>query len=172
MQQTILALGALMIISMTSMNQQRSTMIALEKTYIREHENAAQDYVKKQLEFLTTQIAFDESLVGNTDDVDISKLTSSAALGTDVNEKLSTDFDDLDDFHGATLQIEHGLSADTFRFNVSYNVRYINPASPTQTSATATLAKEITISAVSRDTIGVLVPQYSASKIVVAVNNE
>ncbi len=165
MQQSMLALGALVIITMLSINQQRASFLMLESMYLREIENAAADYATLRTEEILSQASYDESRVGSTQlDVDVNTLTESISLGPEVGENTVGQFDDLDDFHNFQEQVTHILSADTFRFDVSYDVSYINLANPTASSATPTLAKEFTILVQSRDSIGTRAARYAMSK--------
>ncbi len=171
MQQTLMTLGALMIITMTSVNQQRSNFMMIEGTYIREQENAASDYVTMRLENLVNSMAYDESVVGSSDPIDVNTLTAKQTLGPDAGETKLAQYDDIDDFNGFTETISHALSADTFRFDVIYSVEYINSSNPTATASSPTLTKELTIEVASQDTIGYRVARYSGSKLVIGVQD-
>ncbi len=172
MQQTLLTLGALMIITMTSISQQRSNFIVVEGAYLREQENAAMDYATMRLENIANSKAYDESVAEDADaEIDINTLTAASSFGAESGENTPDLYDDIDDYHGLTESIEHALSADTFRFEVTYSVRYINPSSPSIATTAATLAKELTVDVVSRDTIGHRVAKYSGSKITIGTNN-
>lgn len=172
MQQTILGLGALMIITMLSVQQQKASMYTLEGIYVKEIENAAADYAKKRTEEIVNSVAFDESRLGSSDlDVDTGTLTSIISLGPDSGENDQADYDDLDDYHDLEEDIIHILSADTFRFNVTYEVNYINPASPSSTPLSPTLAKEFSILVVSQDAIGGRAAQFAMSKTILVSDN-
>ena len=172
MQQTILALGALLIITMLAVQQQRASFINLEGVYIREIENAAADFAKKRSEEIISGAAFDETRTGSTDlDVDTSTLTGIGALGPDATENDIASFDDIDDYHGYTEQVVHVLSADSFRFDVSYTVEYVNPSSPSSTPTGPTLAKELTIMVLSQDSVGTRAAQYSQSETIIVSDN-
>lgn len=168
MQQTILALGALMLITMMSVQQQRSSFMTLEGMYIKEIENAAADYAKKRSEEILSSVSFDESRTSSSDlDVDTATLTGVGALGPDAGENKEEKFDDIDDYNNYEEQVVHVLSADSFRFDVSYSVRYVNPASPTSPATGATLAKELSILVLSQDSVGSRAAQYEMSKTVI-----
>ena len=165
MQQTILGLGALMIITMLSVQQQRVSMHTLEEIYLKEIESAAADYGIKRVEEIINASAFDETRLGSSDlDVDTQTLTSVGAIGPDSGENDVADFDDIDDYHEFEEDVVHALSADSFRFNVTYEVKYINPSSPSSTPAAPTLAKEFSIMVLSQDSIGTRAAQYTMSK--------
>ena len=172
MQQTILGLGALMIITMLSVQQQKASMMNLEGIYIKEMESAAIDYARMRTEQIVNSVAFDESRVGSTElDIDTQSLTAVAGMGKDSGESDEPDFDDLDDFHEFEEEVIHVLSADSFRFNVSYEVQYINPLSPSSAPVSPTLAKEFSISVVAADSIGSKVAQYAMSKTILVTDN-
>ena len=168
MQQTILALGALMTLMLLTVQQQRSSFMVMEGMYLREIENAAADFAQMRAEAIIGSMSFDESRVGTTDlDVDTGTLTASGALGPEAGESDASTFDDLDDYHTFTETATHVLSADTFRFDVNYTVRYIDPTAPTAVAVTQTLAKEFTINVVSQDSIGAHAAQYTMSQTVI-----
>ena len=171
MQQTILALGALMIITMISVNQQHSYYGVMENAYIREVENAAYDYSVMRMEAIVNSTAFDESVVGSSDPVDVGSLANPAQLGADIGESDLMDFDDLDDFHTFQEDVQHVLSADTFRFSVDYEVRYVNLSDLDAIQSSPTLAKELTIKVVSQDSIGTKVARFTGTKIAIGLNN-
>ena len=155
MQQTILALGALMIIMTTAINFQRSIIMIQEVTYVREMESAALDISKFRIETIFNDTGFDENW--NSETVLPSStgvMTPSSNFGPDAGEATMADFDDVDDFHGFTeLNVLHAIGQDTFRFNIDYFVSYIDPISGDTTSA-STYAKQLTASVVSADSIG------------------
>lgn len=168
MQQTLLTLGALMIITMISVSQQRTNYMVVEGIYVREQESAAYDYAAMRLEHITSKLTYDESMSDGETDPDLSILSAVAAFGPESGESDSDDFDDIDDYHGFTETIKHVLSADTFNFDVSYSVRYVDPSNPEVPTTSPTFAKELTVDVVSRDTIGMRVASYSGTKIKVA----
>ncbi len=165
-----MTLGALMIITMISVSQQRSNFLLIEKAYVREQQNAALDYAAMRLEHITSSLAYDESMVDG-DDADVNLMTAKAALGPDAGELAPADFDDIDDYNGYTESVNHVLSADTFRFAVTYSVRYVNPTNPEQDTATPTFVKELAMDVVSRDTIGYRVAKYNGTKLSIATND-
>lgn len=150
---------------MTSVNQQRSNMMIQQDMYVRELENAAVDYARKRTQEIWSNTAFDESRIGATDiDVDMAQLTPASSFGTESGENGESDFDDMDDYHGFSEDVVHILSADTFRFSIDYSIRYVDPANPTGTAASATQAKELSITVASQDSIGNRVATYTGTK--------
>lgn len=161
----MLALAALMIITITSVNQQRSNMMIQQKMYVREMESAAADYARKRTQEIWSNVAFDESRIGATDiEVDKALLAAAANFGPESGENTVADYDDLDDYHGFTEDVIHVLSADTFRFSVDYTVRYVDPANPTSTAGTPTLVKELSMTVASQDSVGNHAATYTNSK--------
>lgn len=151
MQQTILAIGALLIIMTTAMLYQRSNMLSQELAYIRQIEIAAEDAAKMRLEGLAT-LAFDEGLVGTTGlpaPGDYSLLTSPLDFGLDGGEVTP---DDLDDYHGRLDTISHVVSTDSFWFAISYSVRYLTTTGDSTLSPTE--LKELTANIQSLTPIG------------------
>lgn len=161
MQQTILALGALMIIMITALNHQRSVLMIQEASYVRELESAALDLAKQRIERRLIETQFDEQWL-NLAYMPASPnvLTPSANFGIDAGDTLR---DDIDDFHNVTESVNHVVGADTFRFNVSYAISYIDTATGDTTSA-QTFAKQITANVVSADTLGTRIARASFSK--------
>lgn len=157
---------------MLSVQQQRISMNTLEEIYLKEIESAAADYGRKRVQQIINTSAFDESRLGSSDlDVNTQSLTSVGAMGPDSGENDAADFDDLDDYHEFEEDIVHVLSADSFRFNVSYEVKYINPSSPSSSPGTPTLAKELSIMVLSQDSIGTRAAQYTMSKTILVSDN-
>ena len=147
-------------------------MYTLEGIYIKEIENAASDYGKKRVQQIINTSVFDESRLGSSElDVNTQSLTTIAAMGPDAGENDVADFDDLDDYNQFEEDVVHVLSADSFRFTVSYEVKYVNPSSPSSNPTSPTLAKEFSILVLSQDSIGTRVAQYAMSKTILVSDN-
>ncbi len=167
MQQTLMTLGALMIITMVSVNQQRANYIAVEGIYLREQESAALDYASMRLENIENSYAYDEATTDGSEP-DLGTLSDGNTFGPDTGENDESAYDDVDDFHNYSETVSHALSADTFRFDVTYSVRYLNPSAPSQQTTSPMMAKELTVAVVSRDSIGHRAAQYTGTKIILA----
>ena len=142
MQETILALGALMIIMLIAINQQRSTIRIHEQVYVREISQARDDFATSLLEGIVNQMDFDEETIPLTS-IPTNVNDMSLVLGPEgLLETDPSTFDDLDDFHAYRDTFQHIISADTFRFDVSFTVNYLTPTNTI--SATRTFTKEIT----------------------------
>ena len=141
MQETILALGALMIIMLIAVNQQRSAIQFHEQVYVREISQARDDFAISYLEGVINQKRFDEATIPLTEiPTDVTILTS--VLGPeDASENADSTFDDIDDFHAYRDTFDHVISADTFRFDVTFSVNYITEFD--SVSVARTFVKEI-----------------------------
>lgn len=150
MQQTILAIGALLIIMTTAMLYQRSSMLTHELAYIRQIEIAAEDAARMRLEGLST-LAYDESTVGaTTTPTDLSILTPAASFGPEFTDVIPND---VDDYHGFTDTLLHVVSQDTFPFIIAYSVQYVDVITKNPTTS-PTEAKELTANITSLTPIG------------------
>ena len=172
MQESIIALGALAIITLIAVNQQRNNMLAREQAYLLQMETIAADLGKKRLEEISSRTAFDETRVGATSlDIDVNTLTTAGNLGPETGESDPSTFDDFDDYHGYRETVRHSIENDTLGFVVSYAVRYINPANPTKASSSRTLTKELTVRVLSQDSLGSRAAQFSASTMKLAFDD-
>ncbi len=162
MQQTILALGALMIIMITALNHQKSVILIQEVTYIREIETAALDVAKFRIEAILNDTGFDETRIGETTlPTDPSTLTASSDFGLEPGNTVRND---VDDYHNVTeTGVSHTVGDNTYNFNISYSVAYVNSTTG-DTTSTKTFAKLITADVVSADTIGTRVAKATWSK--------
>lgn len=158
MQQTLLALGALLIVTTISMNQQRSIFMLQRTAYLRELEAAASDYAQMRLSEVAS-LAFDEERLGMTTlNTDIADLTASTAFGVESGETAGdpSTFDDIDDFHGyVDSTVTHTLSDETYRLRASYTVQYVDPTSPGTTPAAGfkSLIKVVILTVETREAI-------------------
>lgn len=160
MQQTILALGALMIIMLTAISHQRSAIMIQEMSYVRELENAALSAAKTRADSIFISTAFDERWVGREHIPDRpDRLTPSNQFGIDSGDTFR---DDLDDYNNLTVSYSHVIAQDTFRFIMNHSVTYIDDDGDPSNQFSFT--KQIITEAVSVDTIGVRVPRASYQK--------
>ncbi len=156
MQQTMLAMGALLILVTLSMNQQRSAFLVQKSAYLREMESAAADFAKDRLHEVTEQAFFDEARVNMTIlDTGVSDLTPIASFGIEGAENLAdiSTLDDHDDFDGFVDTTTHQLNLESFEIVSEFSVRYVQ-ASDGREATTPTLAKEVQIKATVLDRIG------------------
>jgi hypothetical protein len=158
MNQTLLALGALLIITTIAMNQQRSILLLQRTAHVREMEAAAKDYAKFRMSQLTS-FAFDEARLGMTTlNTDTGDLTDSGSFGVEAGETAGSPgtFDDIDDFHGyVDSTVTHTLSNETYRLRATYEVQYIDPSNPSTVPGTSfkSTVKRMIITIESRETL-------------------
>ncbi|MBX2818909.1 MAG: hypothetical protein KTR29_04480 [Rhodothermaceae bacterium] len=165
--QTMLAMGALLILATLSINQQRSIFLLQKGAYVRELESAAADWAKVRLHQIAESEAFDEARTSMTVlDPGTSDLTLPASLGRESGEVDVTDFDDIDDYDGFVEDFTHTLSNETYGLRATYTVRYVDPLTADTTSLSQTLAKQIIAHVVSRDSIGHSTAQVTFKKTV------
>ena len=166
MQQTILALGALLIIMTTAMLHQQSTIKTKELGYIRQLETAALDLGRKNLEGLST-LAFDESTVGSTSiPLNTTGLTSAASFGYEALEVVP---DDVDDYHGLVDTLFHAVGTDSFAFRISYSVEYVTTAGAP--SGVPTFNKQLTANVVAMAKVGSRQVNGTFTKIALVTDN-
>lgn len=153
MQETILALGALLIITLIAINHQRSTILIQEQVYLREISHARDDLGIKLLQSIVNEEEFDENTKNiSSIPTDLSILTPAAGFGPDSGEHDMADFDDIDDYHGYRTTVTHVISADTFRFDVDFSVYYLTPQD--SISSVQTVTKEIVLNMASVNAFG------------------
>ena len=144
MQQTILALAAVLIFSLYALTRHESDAGRERITITTEVEMAAAALARERLHEIERR-AFDEADVGR-DGVraSISGLTPRNLLGPDAPEASEAAFDDIDDFHGSATADTSVWNGQMVLFRDSISVRYFNPADTTA-SPNQALAKEITV---------------------------
>ena len=153
--QTMLAMGAMLILSTLSINQQKSIFLLQQGAQVRELESAAADWAKVRLHEIAEGEAFDEARLSMTVlDPDTGDLTAPTLLGSDSGESNAALFDDIDDYDGYVEDFTHTLSNETYALRATYIVRYVDPITADTTSAAQTLAKQIIAHVVSRDSVG------------------
>jgi len=145
MQQTLLALLALIITVFLSYNQERSMIHAKGAMIDAEMEVMASGVALQVLEFIGHG-AFDEQ---TTDDAKVtltSELTSAGSFGAsgrcDVSAPIETTYpytvcDDIDDFHQMVMEhVPFVLQSDTVFFDVTAEVQYVDANGDAATGAT------------------------------------
>lgn len=169
MQQTMLALGALLILVTLTLNQQRSAFLLQKNAYLREMESAAADFAKKRLHEISIK-DFDEARTGmDILDPGVTDLTTYADFGTDPGENVYNELtlDDIDDFHNHVDTTAHQLNNEEFQIRASYSVQYVEPdGTSTQTTA-PTVAKQVTVDAVTLDSAGAARAHVRFQKVIV-----
>lgn len=146
MQQTLLALVAVLIFSFFALSQHSATADAEQFAITGEIEQAASRLARKRLATVLSR-AFDESDVGRvrarTSPTGLSPIGPDNAAGEEPSE---AQYDDVDDFHGSLVQSTAGWMGQTLQYTTAVSVRYVTlGASGASTSATPTLSKEVTV---------------------------
>lgn len=165
----MLAMGALLILSTLTLNQQKSIIMMQQGAYVREMESAAADFAKKRLHEITSSAAFDESrLLLSFIDTDTTDLTLPMLMGTDPGENPSdfTTFDDVDDYDGFSEDATHTLSNEDYALRATYTVRYVKQNSTDTTSTSRSLAKQLIATVVTRDSVGYATARVTFKKTV------
>lgn len=146
MPQTLLSLGALLVLSTFALGQQRHEASLDQRAQVQEIEMAATDLARSWLA-AATEPAFDEADVGRPGIRHTTTgLTAPDGLGTDEPaENAPGVFDDVDDFHGLTRADSVRWHDGFLPFDVALSVRYVDPTAPDAGAGTPTLAKEITV---------------------------
>ena len=157
MQQTLLALCAVLVFSIYALNSTRDEAASEMRSVSSGADEAAATVARARLA-VVERLAFDEQDIGRTargaaSGIRVTPTTS--AIGPDTGEADMSTFDDIDDVNGfsetrageaGTVRTDAGASG-TLEFAVTYRVRYVDPASPATTAGAPTLAKELWIRA-------------------------
>ena len=143
MQQTILALAAILAFSVFALNQ-HSTRAGVERTAIgSEIELAATDLARTRLANLT-RFAFDEADTAR-DELRTDTDGLSTTLGPDTGEIDVALFDDIDDYHAYSEVVTTTWDGRPLQFVVTIAARYVNPDNASEGVSATTLAKELTV---------------------------
>ncbi len=143
MQQTLLAVAAILAFSFFALNQHRANASVERGALGNEIELAATDLARAQLVDITAR-AYDEADVGVSG---FRKTTDglSTVLGPDAGEDDVAFYDDVDDFHGRIWTATATWDGQPMQFRLGVVVRYVVPANPEQTAGSPTLAKEVSV---------------------------
>lgn len=144
MQQTILALAAILIFSLYALSRHQTDASHERVAITSEVETAAVGLARERLHAITTR-GFDEADIGRdgarTTTVG---LTPSNRFGRDTGETNEPSWDDVDDFHGQARPDTVQWNGRDLVFRDSVSVSYYDPSSGSRTTS-PTLAKEITV---------------------------
>lgn len=144
MQQTILALAAILIFSVYALNRHRADAGTEQTGVSADIENAAAALAGERLHEIERR-TFDEADVGREGARSKPNgLTHRNSLGPDLSETNEASFDDIDDFHGRATARTAVRGGQTLQFRDSVSVRYIDPSNPSATPVRA-MAKEVTV---------------------------
>ena len=143
MKQTLLAFLAMSLFSLLALSQQRVALKYHGMVYGRDIEIAGVDMA---LNWMTNieGAAFDEVDTGSNGNprTKTNGLTTPDALGPEQQDFQDNTYpDDLDDFNGIDTTLVYQFQGQSYPFKLKIGVQYVNPANPSQRSATRTTDK-------------------------------
>lgn len=145
MQQTLLALAALVAFSIWALTRNQDDSELEQRMLTTEVESAAAEAAVARMGEIT-RLSFDEADVGRTGArTGTTGLTAPGGFGPDgMMEGSEPGFDDVDDFHGSTRSFKMLWDADSLAFTERVEVSYYD--APTEQAVSARrLAKQITV---------------------------
>jgi len=136
----LLVLGGLVLFAILVLSFTRSSLSHTESTLNNEAMVTAVALGQSMIEEIQSR-AYDENTIA-TSIVSTSGLSSSASLGAETGESISTNYDDIDDYDGITRT----QSLDRLgNFSISVDVYYINYSNPDVKVTSKTFNKRIDI---------------------------
>lgn len=158
MQQTILALAAILAFSYYALSRHRDDADAERRAVSSEIERALTDAARNRLAEIEAK-AFDEQDLGAQS---VRFTPSTSAIGRDADETTPAAFDDIDDFAdlnallgGPEMRVvsvtsgrREGAGTGDVQFALTVSVRYVDASNPGVASAVPTMAKEVRVRAV------------------------
>lgn len=153
MQQTLLAICALLVFSLYALNRHRADAETEREAMGGEVDLLVTEQARALMARVTA-LAYDEADIGATiPRTETDGLTS--PLGPETGETGVTAYDDADDWNGYTApltgQWDTGTtpsSTTAIGLTASVVVRYVQPTNPTNASTSPTLAKEVVVTIV------------------------
>jgi hypothetical protein len=145
MQQTILALAALLAFSVYMLSRHGVEADSERIAISAEIEMAATDIATERLSEVLAS-AFDEADIDR--ESNRSTTDGLSTIGTaDADEPDESAFDDVDDYHGRTRPVLRRWQGGDLVFTDSVSVRYVDPANleGSLPAGTTSLAKEVTV---------------------------
>lgn len=139
MQQTLLALSALLVFSIYALGRHRSDNDVERRAVGAEVELAATDVA-------TGRLAAVERLAFDNDDVEragVRMTLPTSGLGPDADEPTRDAYDDVDDWDGARDTVSVAVGTGSLQFAVAVEVDYVDLNAPDTVVATPTLAKRV-----------------------------
>ena len=143
MQQTILALAAILSFTYLALGRQRHDNDVERRAMEVEAELAATDVAQAQMGAME-RLAFDEDDTGQTG---VRTVPSSAPIGPDAGETDPSSYDDGDDWDGHDGTVSVPVGRDSLRFRLRVSVRYVQNLQPESPAAAPTLTKELFVRA-------------------------
>lgn len=148
MSQTLLALGALTLFTLFAFSQWQGEDALARRAMSEDIERALEEAARGRMAEIAA-MAFDEADVDGR--AGIRTIPSGLPLGPDDGETTVAAFDDVDDFHGLnevlggperrTVLVGQGV----VDFDLTVQVRFVDPLSANAPSAVPTLAKEVAV---------------------------
>ncbi len=169
MPQTVLAFLAMMIVTLLSLNQQHSMVLAYELMLNDEMEFMASAVAQRALEYIS-QREFDAAVAGTATVTDSSSLQLPPfSIGNDcslIGDPALTSCTDLDDFHGMLPDTLKFVSRDgEFTFIVSAEVFYVDDTvNPDSAIGTQTYSKTIAVQV--EDALGIMLQPIRLTRLV------
>jgi hypothetical protein len=138
--QHLLAIAAILLLTTLILNVHRSTGEKILVTYTNESVITGTGVAQSIMDEITVK-AFDENTVFHPVFV-ADSLTAINSLGTDLNEYLRTDYDDVDDYKN----FQETVTTDRMgEFNVKVSVVYVDPNNLENVSSVTTFTKRIKV---------------------------
>ncbi len=170
MPQTVLAFLAMMIVTMLSLNQQQSMLLAYELMLNDEMEFMASAVALRSIEYIS-QRDFDNAVAGGATVANPSELQDLPFVQNNFCRLQGALFSnpciDIDDFHGMTVDtVAFSARADSFAFAIRAEVQYVDDAINPDSSVTyETYAKLISVEA--QDVMGIMLQPIRITRLVV-----
>ncbi|MEM6783680.1 MAG: hypothetical protein AAF624_08105 [Bacteroidota bacterium] len=148
MQQTLLAVLAIVVVGLFALGQQQDVASSERAVYEREMQDRAAEKVRELL-YEIQALPFDEADIGSPS-IRTNTAGLASNLGPGSDEPNRSYYDDVDDFNGYTTvatvnhdSAEGGNQSHQIYLRVA--VRYVRPESPDQAASGKSLAKEIVV---------------------------
>ena len=159
MQQTLLALAALLAFSLYALARHQDAD-EVERNAISTEMSHAASELSRNILMGIEGLAYDEQSIGRTG---MTRATPLAALGAEMDETNRSMFDDIDDYNGATWQAAVPRGADSLRFDVAVTVGFVQDANADLPSTSPTFSKEVRVHVQERIPQGAMRPRATAS---------
>lgn len=148
MQQTILALAAILSFTYLALGRQRHDNDVDRRTIAIEAELAATDVARARMSVLE-RMAFDEDDYNEAGELRSGVRMTAPTSPPGREESRVDDYDDVDDWDGYEDEVSVPVGQGALRFDVRVDVQYVRDDDPMRHSGgSATLTKEIVVTAV------------------------
>ena len=170
MPQTVLAFLAMLIVTMLSLSQQQTMLLAYELMLNDEMEVMAAAISMQAMEYIS-QREFDAAVAGtnsvaNPNELQDWPFTAGNSCSLQGPLLFCTDLDDFHQMTADTLEFVGRDDTSPFRFTVTADVAYVDPAlNPDSTVSYETYAKLISVSV--RDVTDIMLQPITLSRLIV-----